>query len=185
MPVYIAMLRGVNVAGHNLVKMVELRGLFEKLGFNQCQTYIQSGNVVFSAPKVPEAEVAAKIAKGIGKRFGFEPGVAVRTAAEMLAVIERNPLAKMKAVDVTNLHVTFLSKEPETAALTKLKALAAPGEDFRGVGREIYLYCPNGYGNTKLNNNAVEKALAVAATTRNWNTVNKVHQMALQCGSDG
>ncbi|HEX8814957.1 MAG TPA: DUF1697 domain-containing protein [Terriglobales bacterium] len=182
MPVYVAMLRGVNVAGHNLVKMAELRGLLETLVFEQCQTYIQSGNLVFSAAKGSEAEIAAKIAKGMAKKFGFEPGVAVRTATEMGKVIERNPFVKMKGVDVTTLHVTFLSGEPDTAAVKKLAELAAAGEEFRGSGREIYLYCPNGYGNTKLSNNAIEKVLGVSATTRNWKTVNKVREMALQCG---
>jgi uncharacterized protein (DUF1697 family) len=184
MPVYICMLRGVNVAGHNLVKMAELRELLESLGFERCQTYIQSGNVVFDAAQGSDAEITEQITKGMAKRFGFAPGVSVRTAAEMEKVIERNPFVKMKGVDVTKLHVSFLSKKPEKSALKKLEALAAPVEDFRGVGREVFVHCPDGYGNTKLNNNALEKALSVSATTRNWNTVRKLHEMALQCGSE-
>jgi uncharacterized protein (DUF1697 family) len=185
MPVYISMLRGLNVAGHNLLKMAELRELFEKLGFKQCQTYIQSGNVIFKAGRSSTAGLSRKIEAKIAERFGFQPSVITRTAEEMAGVIERNPFVKMKGIDVTKLHVTFLSAEPSGEGLKALEPLAIPPDAFRSSGCAIYLYCPNGYGVTKLGNNMLERRLKVTATTRNWNTVNKLHEMAMQCGSDG
>jgi len=182
METHIAMLRGINVGGHNQIKMAALRELFENLGFKQCQTYIQSGNVVFQAPKRSALGLVSKIEGEIVKRFGLAVSATIRSAAEMEKVTKTNPFLKTKGIDVTKLHVTFLSQEPERLSLKKLEGLAAAGEDFRGSGREIYLYCPNGYGNTKLNNNALEKVLAVSATTRNWNTVNRLYEMALECG---
>jgi uncharacterized protein (DUF1697 family) len=182
MPTYISMLRGINVGGHNPVKMYALRELFESLGFEQVQTYIQSGNVVFKAGKSSSLQLSKKIEERIAKEFGFRMPVVSRTSAEMGSVIESNPLAKTKDIDLTKLHVTFLSEAPDPAALKKLEPLAATPDAFRSCGSEIYLYCPNGYSNTKLTNNAIERILAVPATTRNWNTVNKLYEMSLGRG---
>jgi len=182
MSTYISMLRGINVGGHNQIKMTALRELFEALGFEQVRTYIQSGNVVFKAGKSSALQVSRKVEERIAKAFGFRVSVVTRTSAEMGSVIENNPFLKTKGIDPTRLHVTFLSEAPEPAALSKLEALAAAPDQFRGSGREIYLHCPNGYGNTKLSNNTLEQVLAVSATTRNWNTVNKLYEVSLECG---
>jgi len=182
MPIYISMLRGINVGGHNQIKMTALRELFEALGFERVQTYIQSGNVVFKAGKSSTLQVSKRVEERIAKVFGFRVSVVTRTSAELGSVIASNPLLKTKGIDPTKLHVTFLSEAPESAALRKLEALAMGPDQFRGSGREIYLHCPNGYGNTKLSNNTFEKMLAVSATTRNWNTVNKLYEMSLECG---
>jgi len=182
MPVYISMLRGINVGGHNRIKMTALRELFEALGLEQVQTYIQSGNVVFTAGKMPPLRVSKKIEERIAKDFGFRVPVVTRTSAEMGGVIESNPFLKTKGIDPTKLHVTFLSEAPDPAALNKLEPLAAKPDQFQSKGNEIYLYCPNGYSNTKLTNSAIERILAAPATTRNWNTVNKLYEMSLECG---
>ena len=182
MPIYISMLRGINVGGHNQIKMTALRELFEALGFEQVQTYIQSGNVVFKAGRISTLQVSKKVEDRITKAFGFRVPVVTRTSAKMGSVSENNPFLKKKDIDPTKLHVTFLSEAPAPDALKKLEALPAGPDQFRSSGREIYLYCPNGYGNTKLSNNAIEKVLAVSATTRNWNTVNKLYEMSLECG---
>lgn len=182
MPTYISMLRGVNVTGHNLMKMTALRELFESLGFNDCKTYIQSGNVVFQSAKRSTSEISQQLEEQIAKSFGFRPAVTTRTSVEVAAVIQANPFLKKKGIDLPRLHVTFLSKAPDPAGLKKLELLPAAPDEFRASGREIYLYCPNGYGNTKLNNNNLERLLATSATTRNWNTVNKLHEMAVKCG---
>lgn len=179
MPVYISMLRGINVGGHNQVKMYALKELFESLGFEQVQTYIQSGNVVLKAGKSSSLQISRKIEERIAKEFGFRIPVVTRTSAEMGSVIEGNPFPKAKGIDLTKLHVTFLSEAPDPAAVRKLEPLAAAPDEFRSCGSEIYLYCPNGYSNTKLTNNVIEKILAVPATTRNWSTVNKLFEMSL------
>ena len=180
MTAYISMLRGINVAGHNQIKMTALQELFEALGFERVQTYIQSGNVVFRAGESSTLRISKKIEERITKEFGFRAPVVTRTSAEMGGVITSNPFLKTKGIDPTKLHLTFLSEAPELAALKKLGEVAAGADQFRSCGREIYLYCPNGYGNTKLSNNTLEKILGSPATTRSWNTVNKLYEMSLQ-----
>ena len=110
--------------------------------------------------------------------FGFSVPVLLRTSKEMELAVERNPFLQDPAIDHSKLHVTFLMDAPPVLALERLQPLAVKPEQLRIIGREIYLYCPNGYGNTKLSNTAVEKKLAVAATTRNWTTTKTLVAMA-------
>ncbi|HTA28879.1 MAG TPA: DUF1697 domain-containing protein [Candidatus Cybelea sp.] len=177
MPTYIAMLRGINVSGHNPVKMEQLRAAFGSLGFANVKTYVQSGNVVFEA-KGPASELSAKIEEKILCDFGFAVPVLLKTAKEMADIVKRNPFLKDKAIDQSKLHVTFLSGTPPKTALELLQPLARGEEQLRVLDREIYLYCPDGYGNTKLNNTAIEKKLSCRATTRNWNTTKTLLAMA-------
>ena len=96
----------------------------------------------------------------------------------MANVIAGNPFLKQRGVDIMKLHVTFLAKAPSKPALDKLDALAGTRDEYRLAKREIYLHCPNGYGQTKLSNTRIEKLLSLTATTRNWNTVNKLYELA-------
>ena len=178
MPVYIAMLRGINVSGHKIIKMESLRASLASLGFEEVRTYIQSGNIVFKTVTTVPAGLAGKIASTILDDFGFAVPVLVRTKEELAGVIQANPLLKWKGIDETRLHVTFLSAAAPKGSEEILKSLARQSELFAVGGREIYLHCPDGYGDTKLSNNAIEKALAVPATTRNWKTVNILSVMA-------
>lgn len=178
MPIYIAMLRGVNVTGHKPIKMDRLRASFDSLGFGDVKTYVQSGNVVFKAAKTSEASFTEKIAKKIFDDFGHSVPVLVRTPAELEAIL-KCPFTKLPGIDEGRLHVTFLSEAAPKSAEGSLIPLAAPADRFFINGREIYFYCPDGYGNTKFSNNAIEKKLSVQATTRNWRTVNALFQMAL------
>jgi uncharacterized protein (DUF1697 family) len=175
---YIAMLRGINVSGHKIIKMEQLRAAFASLGFNNVKTYIQSGNVVFEAAGGSAAGLAGKIERKILRDFGFSVPVSLKTLKEMEKVIKNNPFPKDPAIDHSRLHVTFLSGDPPKTALEQLQPLAATLEQFRIIDREIYLHCPNGYGNTKLSNAAIEKKLSVGATTRNWKTVTTLLAMA-------
>jgi uncharacterized protein (DUF1697 family) len=177
MTTYVALLRGINVSGHNIIKMERLRAVFEDLGFAHVQTYVQSGNVVFAADE-PPAGLAAKIERKILDEFGFEVPVLTKSAKELKDIVQRNPLAKDPAIDQAKLHVTFLSDDPPRNALDTLKPLAVGAERVRIVDRAAYLFCPNGYGNTKLTNTAIEKRLSCRATTRNWTTTNKLLGMA-------
>jgi len=178
MPVYIAMLRGVNVGGHKRMKMDELRTSCEALGFEKVQTYVQSGNVVYKTAKQAPISLSKKLADRIVKDFGFSASVITRTGDEIGKVIQDNPLLKEKGIDVERLHVTFLSEVPSAVALKTLDGLPQKPDQFCCLKKEIYIHCPNGYGQTKLTNNLFEKQLAVVATTRNWQTVNSLYQMA-------
>jgi uncharacterized protein (DUF1697 family) len=168
---YVAMLRGINVSGKNLIKMESLRQLFETLGFSDIQTYVQSGNVVFKAAHDDETRLSETISRQIEADFSFKVPVMIRTGNEIHSIIKANPFLKDSSVDVSKLHVTFLSTRPSKVGLEKLDALPLTNDKFHVQGREIYLYCPDGYGTTKLSNNAFEKCLSVSATSRNWKTV--------------
>jgi len=178
LPTFIAMLRGINVSGHKPMKMERLRAAFEALGFKQVRTYVQSGNVVFEAKAAAPAGIAGKIADRLERDFGFSVPVTVVTAQELGRVLRENPFVKEVGSDLSKLHVTFLADTPAAVGWTKMGALPAGPDRFHFRSRCVYLHCPEGYGNTKLSNNAIERALAVSATTRNWKTVTTLHQMA-------
>lgn len=177
MPTHVAMLRGINVSGHKVIKMDQLRASFAALGFSNIKTYVQSGNVVFEAAKDSAASLSKQIEEKILRDFGFSVPVFLKTAKELEEIIKRNPFLTDPAIDHSKLHVTFLSDTPPKTALEQLQPLAIKPEQFHIMGREIYLYCPNGYGRTKLSNSAIEKKLSVGATTRNWTTTNTLLAM--------
>jgi uncharacterized protein (DUF1697 family) len=175
MPTYISMLRGINVGGQKKIPMSELSKLYESLGFSHVKTYIQSGNVIFESPITDTAQLAVDIQQAIKDSFNFDVPVFIRTIQEFDEVIQNNPFPDK---DQTKLHVTFLSASPIVQPLLEIDAVKDELEEFLIHGHEIYLYCPNGYGQTKLTNNLFEKKLKVLATTRNWNTVNTLLSMA-------
>jgi uncharacterized protein (DUF1697 family) len=174
---YVALLRGINLGGHKIVKMDQLRKMFEELGLQDVKTYIQSGNVVFKAAVQAPDTLAGRIEDELQRQFGFPVPVQVKTADEVGEIIRNNPLLKEKGIDPAKLHVTFLGCAPEKSALKTLDAIAAAPDQFRCLGRAVYLHCPNGYHVTKLNNNVLEKMLMAGATTRNWKTVNQLYRM--------
>jgi uncharacterized protein (DUF1697 family) len=178
MPVYIAMLRGINVTGSKIIKMEALRASFAALGFKNVKSYVQSGNLIFEAPIASIATLSEKIEKKIMSEFGHTVPVFLRTPKEMAEIIKRNPLPKDPAIDQSKLHVTFLADVAPKNAADLLQPLAAGPEQIRVIGREICLYCPLGYGTSKISNNAIEKKLSIAATTRNWKTTNTLLTMA-------
>jgi uncharacterized protein (DUF1697 family) len=175
---FVALLRGINIGGHKIIKMDQLRKAFQELGYEDVATYVQSGNVVFRTPAKISESLGKKIEEMLLRQFSMSVPVIVRTAKEVGGVLRNNPFLKERGIDVTRLHVTFLSHAPQKAALKGLDAIKAGPDRFHCCGQEIYLYCPNGFGGTKLSINAFEKVLAVDATTRNWNTVNKLNEMA-------
>lgn len=175
---WVALLRGINVGGRNRIPMVELKALHESLGFTDVTTYIQSGNVVFRGPDADPWGLSRKLEEAIAGRWGHKIHVVLRTGADLRRVAAGNPFLDEGVRDVSKLHVTFLASVP---APGKLKALRAPeglGDAFHAGDREIYLYCPGGYGRSKLTNDRLERALRVQATTRNWNTVCTLADMA-------
>ena len=180
MPTYIAMLRGINVSGHRIIRMEDLRKSFETLGFRQVKTYVQSGNVIFEAGKDSAAGLCEQIRKRLSRNFGFEVPVLLKTSKELEQTIHDNPFLMAAAIYHSKLHVTFLSKAAAISAEKNLETLVTNGEQFYVNGQEIYLYCPNGYGRTKLSNVAIEKKLGLEATTRNWKSVNALLGLAQQ-----
>src|SRR5262249_46708864 len=160
------LLRGVNVGG-NTLRMERLRALCEELGLENVRTYVQSGNVVFDAGR-SSAHWARALAQVLEGEARLPVSVIVRSGPDMERIVASNPFLKQKGIDTTRLHVTFLEKAPAKTAIKALDALPAGIDRFVHVGEEVYVHCPNGYGNTKLSNTAFEKALGVRATTRNW-----------------
>ncbi len=178
MPTCVCLLRGVNLGARSKVNMKALQELFAGLGHENVQTYIQSGNVVFTARgRTSPARLAEAIEKQIAAEFDLDVRAVVRTAAELGRIVSGNPFLE-SGVDPDELHVTFLAEEPSRGRLSEVDPARFRPDEFRVKGREVYLHCPNGYGRSKLNNAFWEKQAGVAATTRNWRTVTKLLQLA-------
>lgn len=178
MAVFVAMLRGINVAGKNRIRMNDLKTLCEGLGWTDVQTYLQSGNVVFKSSKGGAAALAAALQAAIKGSLGLDVPVVMRGPRDLEKVLAGNPFLNGRSEDTAHLYVTFLAESPAKAALAALDIPRQPEDEFVIQGREVYLFCPGGYGETKLSNTLFEKKLGVVATTRNWNTVNALHEMA-------
>jgi len=177
MTVIISMLRGVNVVGHNKIKMDALRELYESLGLRDPQTYIQSGNVVFRAEAKGLAPLAKRIEDAIERKFGFRPGVILRITSDLRDVIARNPFANRHGIDASKLLVTFFAAVPGPEVQDEILGIKADPEELRIDGRELYVYFPDGIGRSKVRP-AIEKALKKSGTGRNWNTVTKLLEIA-------
>jgi uncharacterized protein (DUF1697 family) len=178
MPTYISILRGINVSGKNLLKMAALKEAFDKAGFQKTVTFIQSGNIVFQDTEKKEDAIRQKIEQLIKDSFGLTVPVIIRTIKEWNEVILHNPFMKMDDLDITKMHVTFLSAMPESGKVDAIKDYKHEQDQFFVVGKSVYLYTPGGYGNTKLSNTFFESKLKVVATTRNWKTVNELKAIA-------
>jgi uncharacterized protein (DUF1697 family) len=181
MPIYISLLRGINVGGHKRIKMELLRTSFEKLGFEQVQTYIQSGNVIFKSAKLSPSKLSKRIEETMLSDFGFPVSVVTRTVGEMAETVGNNPFLKERDIDLEKLHVMFLSDAPAAAALKKVAELVAAPDQSRCLGKAIYLYLPNGAAGSNLMKSPLDRLLSVVTTTRNWRTVNAIHQMCQEC----
>jgi len=177
MAVVIAMLRGVNVGGHQKVSMETLRTLCSGLGLRGVQTYIQSGNVVFHDDSGDAVGLAVKLEDAIEKKFGFRVGVVVRTLAEMRKVIANNPFEGRAEVEPNRLLAVFLASTPSRQTREQILGVPCAPEELRMKGREMYIYYPNGMARPAIPLARIEKMLGCASTGRNWNTVNKLLSM--------
>lgn len=175
---YITFLRGINVGGQRSIKMVDLRNIFESLNFKNVKTYLQSGNVVFDYESSYGIEISNGIEKKINEILGLSVNVIIRTDEELRNIINNNPFVKKHDIEFDKLYVTIMldKKEPNTIRLLDIKK--EENEKFLVTSTEVYLYCPNGYGRTKLSNNMWEKKLNTVATTRNWRTINALFQIS-------
>jgi uncharacterized protein (DUF1697 family) len=177
MTTHIALLRGVNV-GNNMLKMEHLRAMLADLGFADVRTYLQSGNALFSAAGAP-TDLASMIERKVSAATRLPVSVIVRTPAQLRRLIAANPFAKEAGVASKTVHVTFLAGEASKAGIAAIGKLPAGVDRWHAAASEIYLCCPDGYARTKLNNTALERALGMRATTRNWKTVTALHAMAV------
>ena len=175
---FIALLRGINVSGQKKIKMSDLKNLFEDLSFTNVQTYIQSGNVLFSSNSNNNKNFQDKIEKKILSQFGFQVKIIIKTPDELGESLNDNPFLKDKKKDVGKIYFTFLSEHPSAVNIKKLKEFEYPPEKYIIDGTNIYLFFPNGYGKAKMNNNFFEKKLNVFATTRNYKTVKTLFEMS-------
>ncbi len=169
---FISLLRGINVSGQKKILMSDLKTLYESLGFEKVQTYIQSGNVIFSSKEIDTKEIALKIEEKISTQYHFEVPVLVLTQAEIIAVLNNNPFLKENIANTDRFYVSFLSEEPHSDYTNKINTALYMPDRFIISEKCIFLHISeNGYGNTKLSNNFFESKLKVKATTRNWKTI--------------
>ncbi len=176
---YIAILRGINVGTGRKVLMADLNVLLIKLGLENIQTYIQSGNVIFELVSPEDiSDLEERLHQTISETFGFDIPVIVRTSEEIEQSITKNPFLKEKDIDIEKLHLTFLNETPAAEMLEKIKAFDFSPDRFEIVGKDVFIYCPNGYGSTKITNDFFEKKLKVRASSRNWKTVMKLRELS-------
>lgn len=174
---YISILRGINVGGRRKILMTDLRDVYQKLGFINITTYIQSGNVIFDCKKAVEAKkLEDKIQKAIFDTYGFEVPVIIRSVNEIEHSILNNPF--LGSNEIERLHLTFLKETPDTINLEQINEYSFAFDDFKIMDKNVFIYCSGKYSDSKLTNTFFEKKLKVSATTRNWKTVNKLFEIA-------
>lgn len=171
---YISLLRGINVSGQKIINMADLKELYLRLGFEEVTTYIQSGNVIFLAEKTSSEELVRLIESSIFLKYNFDVPVKIVKVLKMKKIVAQNPFLKLGITDVKKLHVTFLEKKPDEELLNEMVDDPESEDKFLIVKDIVYLYCPNGYGKTKLTNSFFESKLKMNATTRNWKSVCKL-----------
>jgi uncharacterized protein (DUF1697 family) len=174
MTAFVALLRGINVGGNNLLPMSEFRQLLSTLGCEEVATCIQSGNAVFKYSKTA-TELSQSISEAVHSKFGFRTSVMVLTASEFAAVAAANPFL----ADVSEpkfLHVWFLGEEAVDADTKRLDEVATESEKYSLTDSAFYLHAPDGIGRSKLGA-GVERCLGVPATARNWRTVGKIGEL--------
>jgi uncharacterized protein (DUF1697 family) len=174
---HVALLRGINVGGRNMLPMKHLAELFAAAGATDVVTYIQSGNVVFSASATVLKTVASKVEKAIESELDIKVPLVLRSGDELAATLKANPFLK-RGVDEDFLHVMFLRDNPAVAAVKALDPKRSPGDEFAVVGRDIFLHLPNGAARTKLGVVWIDAQLKTVATQRNWRTVQKLADMS-------
>jgi uncharacterized protein (DUF1697 family) len=174
------LLRGINVGAKNIIKMTDLKKMFEELQYKNVTTYVQSGNIVFSSEIGEPLKLAQQIEEKISAETGNSIKAFVITGSQLTDIFNHNPLIAEPGVDKDKLHVTFLFEGPGTEKASQLDIKAEENSRFAFHENAIYLYCPDGYGRTKLNNSVFERKLKTYATTRNWNTINNLLEISAQ-----
>ncbi|MEE9391633.1 MAG: DUF1697 domain-containing protein [Planctomycetota bacterium] len=174
---HVALLRGINVGGHHKLPMKALAQIVEDLGGLDVSTYIQSGNVVFSATAAGAKKLARSLGRAIAKEFGFEVPVVIRSASELRHALESHPFHR-RGVETSELHFVFLQSAPSAAGVKQLDPKRSPPDEFVVKGQEVFVCCPNGVARSKLTNAYFDSNLQTISTARNWRTVVKLVEMS-------
>jgi uncharacterized protein (DUF1697 family) len=178
MTTYIALFRGINVGGKNVLPMQPLTAIFETLGASNVKTYIQSGNVVFQSGLEEISDLSNQIKTDVRDRYGFEPYIMMLSLSDLETAIQNNPFPAAES-QPSSLHLGFLACVPENPNLEKLESLKTDSERFCLVDQVFYLHLPDGMGRSKLAASS-EKLLGAPMTARNWTTVLKLKDLAAQ-----
>ncbi len=174
---HLALLRGINVSGHNMIKMDALQKMLENMGFQNVETYIQSGNVFVDSEDDNAASVGFKIKQEISKVFGYDVPAVMVSKKDLELCLKNNPFLKEKECDTKKLYVAFISKELSPLALNDLKISNFKPDEAAIDSSRIYVKYAVGAGKTRLDQKYIEKKLNAVATMRNWNTVTKLLEM--------
>ena len=177
MTTFISLFRGINVGGHQAVRMNELKELHESLGLKDVITYINSGNVVFTSDDADPAQLPKQIEDAFAQKFGFHANVLVRTSTQLEDIIANNPFQNQPMKESKWVVVLFLTTLPESTALEDLQKTYTGPEELYLIGQELYIYYPNGIGRSKLTLTMIEKKLKTSGTGRNWNTILQLQKM--------
>ena len=172
----VALLRGINVGGHNKLPMRELVDTLAGLGFRNIETYIQSGNVVFECEGGSKIELTNQIRDAIHQNHGFAPDVMLLSADELEEALLANPFPEAEAQPKT-LHLYFLGSKPPNPDYQRMEEMKSSSERYALVGKVFYLNAPDGIGRSKLAA-GIEKALGVSVTARNWRSVIKINEIS-------
>ena len=173
----VSLFRGINVGGHQSIRMDELKELHKSLGFKDVVTYIQSGNVVFTSENPNVTQIQKDIEDGFAQKFGFQVKVMVRTADEFNMIIENNPFQNQPISESKWVVAIFLASDPISTALEDIQKTYTGPEEVHIIGQEAFIYYPEGQGRSKLTNTFLEKKLKTTGTARNWNTVLRLQKM--------
>ena len=177
MTTHLALLRGINVSGHNMIKMEALKTTLEAIGFQNVQTYIQSGNVFVDTEEENAPSVGFKIKQEIFKVFGHEVPVVVIGSADLEACFKNNPFLKEKDIDTKKLYVAFILTTLQSTSMNDLKISQFKPDEASIDGNKIFIKYAVGAGKTRFDQKYIEKKLNVTATIRNWNTVTQLLKM--------
>lgn len=178
MPTHIALLRGINVGGHKLVAMSDLRDFLTALGCEAPRSLLQSGNLVFQCASRPRADLERWLETEAEKRLGLRTDFHVRTGQEWKKIIANNPFPTEAERDPARLVVMFLKRAPDQRAVKALQAAITGPEIVRADGMHAYIVYPDGMGRSRLTNALIDKRLGTRSTGRNWNTVVKLGALA-------
>ena len=174
----IALLRGINVGGRNRLAMADLRELCTQLGFGDVQTYVQSGNVVFTTDRDDLATIATELTEQLEYQLGVEPTVMIRTRDEFASVVANNPFVAEADADPTKVHAALLSAEPDDPTTLEFDPEAYAPEVIASGDRVRYLHVPSGLGRSRLATDLTKRRTGVEITVRNWRTVTNLLEMA-------
>ncbi len=174
---FVSLFRGINVGGNKSVRIDALKELHTSLDLWDVQTYIQSGNVVFTSDNPNVAQIQKNIEDSFAQKFGFQVNVMVRTAGEFNVIIENNPFQNQPMKESKWIVAMFLASDPIGTAQDDIQKTYSGPEELHIIGQEVFIYYPEGMGRSKLTNTLLEKKLKTMGTARNWNTVLKLQQM--------